>query len=548
MAITNMGEMQYLVIGDKKYSIPTVDVSGKVDATHTDTSSTYGTINSSIGYGEALLGTDSGGYGPRLEATSTNSEFTSHLQIGQGWTELVSKSTSIGQEGEAGISIGPTGPYLYANDSYIMMDSSMISLNASAVLVPTPTASYHAATKGYVDENQKAWYGYSSTTASTAAKTVSCSGFKLSAGVIIGVNFATANTAATPTLNVNNTGAKSIYVGQDTLNATTNVLKWSANTMIYFMYDGTEYRYMTAVASSNTISPRGANTWYGTSSTSASAYAKTSTIDNYVLTKGSLVTIAFSTANTYVSGALVLNINSTGEKYIYYNNAQTSSSNTLTWAANSVLTFMFDGSYYHYIGSSRDTALAGTVTSVGLTNATNGGLSISGSPITSSGSITVGHSNVLSSAQTTQAVYPITIDKNGHISAYGNAVTIPTVENVSTYFAYTHTKQNLISTIGTFTAYKFGAVIMLNVTITPNNLTTGSTNGDILLSSSVPSWIRPKTTSDAVGYYGRNGVLARFYSSTQTGDTYNYDIRLRNIGNAAVSNGISFTWTYICQE
>lgn len=68
---------------------------------------------------------------------------------------------------------------------------------------------------------------------------------------------------------------------------------------------------------------------------------------------------------------------------------------------------------------------AGTVTSVGLSNATNGGLSISGSPVTSSGTITVGHSNILTSAQTTQAVYPIKIDKNGHISAYGSAVTIP---------------------------------------------------------------------------------------------------------------------------
>lgn len=68
----------------------------------------------------------------------------------------------------------------------------------------------------------------------------------------------------------------------------------------------------------------------------------------------------------------------------------------------------------------------GTVTSVEVSNATNGGLSVSGSPITVSGTITIGHSNVLTSAQTTQAVYPIKIDKNGHISAYGSAVSIPT--------------------------------------------------------------------------------------------------------------------------
>lgn len=65
---------------------------------------------------------------------------------------------------------------------------------------------------------------------------------------------------------------------------------------------------------------------------------------------------------------------------------------------------------------------SGSVTSVGISNATNGGLSVSGSPVTESGTITIGHSNVLASAQTTQAVYPIAIDKNGHITSYGTAV------------------------------------------------------------------------------------------------------------------------------
>lgn len=70
------------------------------------------------------------------------------------------------------------------------------------------------------------------------------------------------------------------------------------------------------------------------------------------------------------------------------------------------------------------TTNTGTVTSVGLTNATNGGLTVSNSPVTTSGSITVGHTNVLTSAQTTSGIYPIKIDKNGHISEYGSAVTI----------------------------------------------------------------------------------------------------------------------------
>ena len=79
-----------------------------------------------------------------------------------------------------------------------------------------------------------------------------------------------------------------------------------------------------------------------------------------------------------------------------------------------------------FVMNAMSSAGQGSVTSVGLSNATNGGLTISGSPITSSGSITVGHTNILTNAQTTQAVYPIKIDKNGHISEYGSAVSIPT--------------------------------------------------------------------------------------------------------------------------
>lgn len=196
------------------------------------------------------------------------------------------------------------------------------------------------------------FYGTCSTTASTTAKVVTCSGFDLQQGNIIGILFTTANTAATPTLNVNGTGAKSIYIGASTPNSTTNVLKWSANTMVYFLFDGTYYRYITSVAAGSVAQPRGANTWYGTSSTGATTQAKTSTIDNFVLTQGAVVYITFSTANTYASAKITLNINSTGAKDIYYNNAVTSSMNTLLWSAGETLTFVYSGSYWYYVGKS----------------------------------------------------------------------------------------------------------------------------------------------------------------------------------------------------
>lgn len=50
-----------------------------------------------------------------------------------------------------------------------------------------------------------------STSAATAAKTVSKSGFVLKAGAAVNIRFTYANTASSPTLNVNGTGAKPIY-------------------------------------------------------------------------------------------------------------------------------------------------------------------------------------------------------------------------------------------------------------------------------------------------------------------------------------------------
>lgn len=194
------------------------------------------------------------------------------------------------------------------------------------------------------------WYGTCGTTASTAAKVVTCANFALETGAIVAVLFTTANTAATPTLNVNSTGAKTIYVGSGTVNSTTNTLKWSANTLLYFVYDGTYFRYLGSQSAASVVPPEGAGTWYGTSSTAATTAAKTSTIANFKLRPGAIVNITFSTANTKKDAALTLNVNSTGAKTIYVNNAATSSTNTLVWSANETLTFVYSGSYWFFLG------------------------------------------------------------------------------------------------------------------------------------------------------------------------------------------------------
>ena len=198
------------------------------------------------------------------------------------------------------------------------------------------------------------WYGTCSTSG-TAAKVVTCDGFALEAGAMISVLFSQANTYGQPTLNVNGTGAKSVYIGNSDTYGDANPLKWVAKTLITFVYDGTQYRYIAASASASVAPPRGAGTWYGTCSTTATTATKTSQLNNFVPTRGALVLLHATTANTYTAGALKLNINGTGDKAIYKDGAATSSTNTLTWAADDDLMFMYDGSEYRYCyGSSTE--------------------------------------------------------------------------------------------------------------------------------------------------------------------------------------------------
>ena len=81
-------------------------------------------------------------------------------------------------------------------------------------------------------------YGTCSTAAATAAKTVGLTGFTLVTGAIITVRFSATNSAANPTLNVNNTGAKAIRYR----NAAITAGYLAANRTYTFVYDGAYYQ------------------------------------------------------------------------------------------------------------------------------------------------------------------------------------------------------------------------------------------------------------------------------------------------------------------
>lgn len=79
---------------------------------------------------------------------------------------------------------------------------------------------------------------------------------------------------------------------------------------------------------------------YGTCSTAAGTAAKVVTCSNFlVLETGARVTVKFSETNSAASATL--NVNSTGEKSIYYRGAALVSANY--WNANDLVTFIYDG-------------------------------------------------------------------------------------------------------------------------------------------------------------------------------------------------------------
>ena len=80
-------------------------------------------------------------------------------------------------------------------------------------------------------------YGTCSTAASTAAKTVAVTNYKLVTGGHVYVKFTVTNSAANPTLNVNSTGAKAIYYRGSAISAG----YLAANRTYEFIYNGTQY-------------------------------------------------------------------------------------------------------------------------------------------------------------------------------------------------------------------------------------------------------------------------------------------------------------------
>lgn len=81
-------------------------------------------------------------------------------------------------------------------------------------------------------------YATCSTASATVAKVAVCTGFKLTTGATVLVKFSNTNSAASPTLNVNSTGAKPIVAYGTTAIQT---YAWKAGQAVMVVYDGTSW-------------------------------------------------------------------------------------------------------------------------------------------------------------------------------------------------------------------------------------------------------------------------------------------------------------------
>ncbi len=257
---------------------------------------------------------------------------------GDTWNEqTVSKAVFDQIDGKAQVFINtPTPPY-QTGDIWFNSDTSEIMTCIADRANGSYTASDWEKRNKYTDDtkateaNNKVTsvYGTCNTTAGTTVKVVVCPNFVLFEGARIQVTFTNANTANAPTLNINNTGAKPIYINK-TVTSSSNLLLWTAGSKMEFVYDGTGW-----------IAQNVPYALYGTCSTGASTAAKAVTCNEAVICKGT--TISVNMTNTNTAANATMNVGSTVAKDIYANDAKLTTNSRFNWRANTVQKFVFDG-------------------------------------------------------------------------------------------------------------------------------------------------------------------------------------------------------------
>lgn len=168
-----------------------------------------------------------------------------------------------------------------------------------------------------------------STAADTAAKVGTYAGFVLKSGATISIVFTAQNTAATPTLNINSTGAKNIFCRGVQVKS----YGLMANYCYNMVYDGTQWQILNP--------PTGLK---ADCTTAVGTAAKTANVPGFVLYAGAEVYIRFTKNNTALTPTL--NINGLGAKSIR-NKDVTTGSLYYVFRTNQYYLFVYDGTAFN---------------------------------------------------------------------------------------------------------------------------------------------------------------------------------------------------------
>ena len=426
-------------------------------------------------------------------------------------------------------------------------------------------------------------YGVCSTAAGTKAKTVTVgSDFTLATGAQVVVKFSNSNSASSPTLNVNGTGAKNIcQYGTTAIGTGTTTTGWRAGSVQTFTYDGTSWvrDYWNN------------STYYNDAvqcTTAAGTAEKVGSTSYYSLANNRYFMLMLSTANSY-QGKITLNINSAGAKPIYINGAVSSASN-YTLPAGLYLVH-YDGTNYYFrtdgkitgsITGSSSTTITATATDddVVVLTGTNGTNKVTfdakhaekgpANGYTSGNTVTVISGP---GASGTIKVPQITVDKYGHVTAAADenvAITMPILPT-------SLKNPNSLTVKGNGTSsftYDGSSAKTLNIKAGTNVNVTSDTSGNIIISSTdtnttysaatqsaaglmsaadkkkldgvtdsadAVSFTQSLTTGTQVGTITINGAATKLYAPTNTDTHYTTGLKVANsataTANTAASNG-----------
>lgn len=244
-----------------------------------------------------------------------------------------------------------SNPWYSINSNYIYQGGYLAltnNLTVDGVKVYAPSPWYTPTIKHYAE---------CSTSGSTAAKTASISSSygsisSLSVGLRVAVKFSNANTASSPTLNINSKGAKKIYHRGSQI--TTGDNKSLLAGVCEFVYDGTQWHLV-----GNYTDTATSGIAYCT--TAASTTAKTATMPGFTLSSGQYILLRTTVTNSATS-SVTLNVNSTGAKTVKIGTAAVTASNFpagdylanydgTNWVLTRIYLTDTNTNYYHTTGS-----------------------------------------------------------------------------------------------------------------------------------------------------------------------------------------------------